>query len=428
MGELTLATADLVVDVNLENNDTVTYLLVEGVAGTEGDDLDADDDGVLDTVPWSVVADAVGSVDDSDAEGAAYAAQLGFVDLDVGAADRPAHLFRNRDDGVWRSGIYEDFVFDTPGEANASTSLVQVVHNAPGIGVDDVDVIVDTRTVADDLAYREATPFGLFPAGTPTTIEITDGEGGSPIFTLFDFEFEGSRAYYAVVAAGPGGGTDFDLVLYGSAELTASTPDDVGLMLFHGTPTPPTLDVRFGTTQQVILFDDVPFGGFETGPYQPFAPATTSFDLTAGDGTYVTTVTPDFTGLGGQTALLLTAGELGATGDDAFSFLVVQTDGTTTQAGVSTSSEADPAGALALETANPVRGETEVRFSLASAATVQLDVYDALGRRVATLAEGALPAGPHAATLDASRLSAGTYLVRLQAGDARVTQTVTVVR
>lgn len=97
---------------------------------------------------------------------------------------------------------------------------------------------------------------------------------------------------------------------------------------------------------------------------------------------------------------------------------------------VSTQNDAaQPAAlALALPYPNPSRGYAHVAFSLAEAGAVRLSVMDALGRHVATLAEGELPAGPHTRTLDTSGLAAGTYLIQLEADAQVLTQRATVLR
>ena len=78
---------------------------------------------------------------------------------------------------------------------------------------------------------------------------------------------------------------------------------------------------------------------------------------------------------------------------------------------------------------NPVGGAARVRFALAAADDVTVDVYDTLGRRVAVLAEGApLAAGPHALAFPTSTLAPGVYVVRVTAGDDTASRTVTVVR
>jgi len=52
------------------------------------------------------------------------------------------------------------------------------------------------------------------------------------------------------------------------------------------------------------------------------------------------------------------------------------------------------------------------------AAAVRLSVYDALGRQVAMLIDGAaLTAGVHNVRFDGARLAAGVYFYRLQASD-----------
>ncbi|MEO0858405.1 MAG: T9SS type A sorting domain-containing protein, partial [Bacteroidota bacterium] len=68
-----------------------------------------------------------------------------------------------------------------------------------------------------------------------------------------------------------------------------------------------------------------------------------------------------------------------------------------------------------------------VPVALNAPADVDLALYDALGRRVATLASGTQPAGSQTieATLD---LPAGVYVVRLLADSQQRTQKVVVVR
>lgn len=74
---------------------------------------------------------------------------------------------------------------------------------------------------------------------------------------------------------------------------------------------------------------------------------------------------------------------------------------------------APPQSAVALAVfPNPSRGEATVRLDLDVTQRVVLAVYDVLGRRVALLHVGPLPAGDHRFLFDASALSAGTYFVR----------------
>ncbi len=77
---------------------------------------------------------------------------------------------------------------------------------------------------------------------------------------------------------------------------------------------------------------------------------------------------------------------------------------------------------------NPVRRQGTLEYALPEAQEVTLEVYDVLGRRVATLERGRKKAGRHTARLETSRLSSGVYFGRLEAGGQTRTQKITVVR
>ncbi len=65
---------------------------------------------------------------------------------------------------------------------------------------------------------------------------------------------------------------------------------------------------------------------------------------------------------------------------------------------------------------NPFNASTTVRFALDSPQQVKLDVFDVLGRHVATLADGLRPAGEHQLMFDAAGYPSGTYYLRCQHG------------
>ena len=111
----TLGSADQVATLGFENGDNVTHLLVRDFAGSNGDDLDADDDGTLDTTPWSDVVDALGLVATATGGDPFYGAALGFTDLGPDGAFVPAHAYRDGG-GDWTIGAFDpDGGDDTPG-------------------------------------------------------------------------------------------------------------------------------------------------------------------------------------------------------------------------------------------------------------------------------------------------------------------------
>jgi hypothetical protein len=64
---------------------------------------------------------------------------------------------------------------------------------------------------------------------------------------------------------------------------------------------------------------------------------------------------------------------------------------------------------------NPFNPSTSISFSLPEASDVRLEVFNVLGRKVATLAEERFQAGDHTVHWDASAVSSGMYLYRLTA-------------
>ncbi|MBZ0266969.1 choice-of-anchor B family protein [bacterium] len=89
--------------------------------------------------------------------------------------------------------------------------------------------------------------------------------------------------------------------------------------------------------------------------------------------------------------------------------------------------------ALAQNSPNPFPLSTRVRFAIPSEQHVVLSVFDVAGRRVATLIDGALPAGEHAAewdgrTIGGNRATAGVYFTKLQTKNGFRTRKMVMVR
>ena len=77
---------------------------------------------------------------------------------------------------------------------------------------------------------------------------------------------------------------------------------------------------------------------------------------------------------------------------------------------------------------NPTQSSATLRYDLAEAGDVEIALFNTLGQRVAVLATGPRAAGAHDVTVRADGLAAGIYVVRLTAGGASQTRTLTVVR
>lgn len=77
---------------------------------------------------------------------------------------------------------------------------------------------------------------------------------------------------------------------------------------------------------------------------------------------------------------------------------------------------------------NPFNPVTSIAFHLGKSSAVTLTVMDLLGREVAVLVNSVLPEGPHTASFNASALSSGIYLYRLEAEGYTKTMKMTLIR
>ena len=77
---------------------------------------------------------------------------------------------------------------------------------------------------------------------------------------------------------------------------------------------------------------------------------------------------------------------------------------------------------------NPVETMTTVKFAIPTDENVVVRVYNTLGAELGTLVNGYRKAGVYTETLDATAFTAGSYIVKIVAGNNTAVQTVTVVK
>jgi len=69
---------------------------------------------------------------------------------------------------------------------------------------------------------------------------------------------------------------------------------------------------------------------------------------------------------------------------------------------------------------NPFNPSTVIRFAMPVAGNVTLNVYNALGQKVAELVNGFKPAGEHSVDFSAANLTSGVYFYEIQAGEFKM--------
>src|SRR5690606_41565341 len=71
---------------------------------------------------------------------------------------------------------------------------------------------------------------------------------------------------------------------------------------------------------------------------------------------------------------------------------------------------------------NPFNPATTIQFALTNASEARLEVFDVLGRHVATLVDGPLAAGEYRVQFEGAGLPSGTYMYRLTTPEYQATR------
>ena len=77
---------------------------------------------------------------------------------------------------------------------------------------------------------------------------------------------------------------------------------------------------------------------------------------------------------------------------------------------------------------NPFNPTTTIQYEVPATGPIKLDVFDVQGRRVASLVDHVQTAGRHTVLFDASDLSSGTYIYRLETEGHVLTNTILLVK
>jgi uncharacterized protein len=164
----TLGTADLTTNLNFENSDNVTHLLVEGFSGANGDDLDTNDDGILDVEPWTAVVDLIALiVEENPPSTTEY--HYGPPTVGPDGSFVPGHVYDCTTDG-WQIGPFDPAGGDdTPGTVNVCDApppppppppepVEAFIHEIQGPG--------DTSPLEGELVTIEGVVVGDFQGNT----------------------------------------------------------------------------------------------------------------------------------------------------------------------------------------------------------------------------------------------------------------------
>ncbi len=101
---------------------------------------------------------------------------------------------------------------------------------------------------------------------------------------------------------------------------------------------------------------------------------------------------------------------------------------TATEVSEDNSSDVPKVFALSDIRPNPVSGRASISFAVPKDARVRIDLYDAAGRKIQTLADGRFNAGYHSVTLNTSHIANGVYFVHMKADNFRQTKRIIIMK
>lgn len=185
-----------------------------------------------------------------------------------------------------------------------TTARIQIIHNAPDLAVDPVDVIVDGVVAVNDLGFREATPF--LDIDLTSTIELDFGVGpipapipagltpGGSFVIMATGVLPTSTGYDASVETANGGDIDFTTILLDAGADTTTTAGFVNVAVAHGATDADTVDVlaNGGPLIDDLAYED--FTGYATVPTAEYILQVTPYN---NNSTVVASYVADLAGL-----------------------------------------------------------------------------------------------------------------------------------
>lgn len=286
---------------------------------------------------------------------------------------------------------------------------VQIVHNAPAPMV---DIYLNGELGLDNFAFRSATPFEFAPAEEAFDLAIAPANSTSvadAIATFPGITFENNKTYI-VVATGVVGSatTPFDLVIYDDAREKSSIRTGVDVLLYHGSPDAPAVDVKVQGSNN-ILFNDISYSNFSQYANVPAASYILDITPATDNNTVVASYIAPLGTLDGDAVFVFASGFLSGN-DPAFGIWAALPDGTTFPLDqlVSTKNLERIINNLSIAP-NPVNNNAQVRYTLTEALDVTLNIFDASGKLLRSTYMGNQAPSEYSYQLNVSDLPQGVY-------------------
>ena len=336
---------------------------------------------------------------------------------------------------------------------NTSAGIVQLVHNSPDPAAASVDVYMNDQKVGDDVAFRDVTALGAFPATGNRRLKVALPSSTGPndgVVDSFDVtNILPGRARIIVIqglvdpsAVGmfPNDGIprelSADVYINSLSRGSAPNQNGVSVTLIHGSPDAPPLTIDFSGGVSGS-FSPFPYragsnldGGNNTGV---IGASDVTADITvASSGDSVGTFDFPLSQFGGQILTVFASGFVDTAannvdGDLPFAFIVANQQGNTNVVTSVEELEAVLQGVSMYP--NPVNNDRLfLSFDVQESLQAEVSVYDMTGRQVMEQDFGRMAPGFSRQSLDVSALEAGQYLLQVRDQERVKTMQFSIVR
>ena len=208
--------------------------------------------------------------------------------------------------------------------------------------------------------------------------------------------------------------TPFDLKVFDMGREAAESGSGVDLVLYHGSPDAPPVDVWAG--EQMVVFDNIAYGDFQGYVNLPAGPLVVNISPNDDLETIVKSYGGDLSLFNGGAAVAFASGFLNPQeGEPAFGLFVAIPLGVVVELPeivVSTNELDDKLGQFQVMP-NPVSDNVQLRYALTDRANMNIRLFDLTGRLLLNQTLGEQPAGDYTYDLDVSNMPAGNYNLSL---------------
>ncbi len=360
----------------------------------------------------------------------------GFFDGSSAGEDNALGLLAVLPDGT---SMFLDISDESP---NAN---VQIIHNSADPAAEFVDIYIDGEIALSDVEFRTATEFIVLPGDTPMNIVVTPADADIQDGMVFEaVEFTSGENYYVVAtgvldpdifAENPDGvDTGFFLDVIPDASLSADG-DNFDFLIYHGATDAPAVDVA--AREVAPLAEGISYTDY-TSEYISVPADSYIIDIFAagGDDSPLVSFDADVSTLGGTTGVILASGFLDPAANNdgpGFGLIVVLANGDVVEPGLATSSEEltnnlPDQFELNQNYPNPFNPSTTISYTLPEVSDVKVEVFNITGQQIATIVDTRQSAGQYTVNFDASALSSGVYLYRIQADNFTQTRRMTLIK